>query len=182
VGALMVVDTLWVLGGSSLGFLEGVWYFVGFGLVLFVFLLGIPAAVTIAILRYRLYDIDFLISRTLVYGLLTASLGLGYLVGVTLLQWLLTPIAGRESQIAVVGTTLGITALAQPLRNRLQRTIDRRFYRRKYDAARTVEAFGAMLRDEVDLDNIQVDLLGVVQETLQPAHASLWLRTPPGRG
>jgi hypothetical protein len=148
--------------------------------VFLVVLSGIPVAMGVAILRYRLYDIDIIINRTLVYGSLTASLVLVYLGGVVSLQYAFRTLTGGESQIAIVASTLAIAALFSPLRRRIQGFIDRRFYRRRYDAARTLEAFSAKLRDETDLDSLSGDLVGVVHETVQPEHASLWLR-PVGR-
>jgi hypothetical protein len=139
---------------------------------------GIPIAMGIAITRYRLYEIDLIINRTLVYGTLTATLALVYFVGVTATQAIFQTLTGRERlpQLAVVASTLAIAALFNPLRRRIQAFIDRRFYRQKYDAARTLGDFNARLRNETNLGTIGDDLIGVVRETLRPEHVSLWLR------
>jgi hypothetical protein len=139
---------------------------------------SVPIATGIAILCYRLYDIDRIINRTLVYGSLTATLALVYFGSVTATQTIFQTLTVQEKlpQLAVVGSTLVIAALFMPLRRRIQSFIDRRFYRRKYDARKTLEAFSAQLRDETDLDTIGGELMNAVQETMQPAHVSLWLR------
>ena len=136
----------------------------------------IPISVGIAILKYRLYDIDFLINRTLVYGSLTVTLGTVYFGGIVVLQRLFVALTGEKSTLAVVASTLAIAALFNPLRRRIQGFIDRRFYRSKYDARKTLETFSAKLRDETDLDALKGDLVAVVKETMQAAHVSLWLR------
>ena len=146
------------------------------GLWLGLVLITIPMAIGIAVLRYRLYDIDLVINRTLVYGPLTAMLVFVYVVGVVSFQNAFRTLTGQESQLAVVASTLAIAALFDPLRRRLQTFVDRSFYRRKYDAAKTLAAFSARLRDETDLENLDVELMRAVRETVQPAHASLWLR------
>jgi hypothetical protein len=139
---------------------------------------SIPIATGIAILRYRLYDIDRIINRTLVYGSLTLMLALVYFGGVTATQALLGTLTGQEQlpQLVVVASTLVIAALFTPLRRRIQSFIDRSFYRRKYDAGKTLEAFSAKLRDETVLEALNNELVGVVRETMQPAHVSVWLR------
>ena len=157
----------------GLGFLEGV-MLLSFG--------GIPVAIGFAVLRYRLYDIDVIINRTLVYGALTGALALVYFGGVTVTQALFRNITGQEQlpQLVVVVSTLLIAALFTPLRRRIQSFIDRRFYRSKYDARKTLEAFSSKLRDETDLEALNDELVWVVRETMQPAHASLWLRPETG--
>ena len=143
------------------------------GLLLF---LGLYTAIAVAILKYRLYDIDVLINRTLVYGTLTATLVGVYFGGIVLLQRLFVFATGEKSTLAVVASTLLIAALFNPLRRRIQSFIDRRFYRRKYDVRKTLEDFSVKLRDETDLDALEDDLVGMVAGTMQPAHVSLWLR------
>ena len=136
---------------------------------------GLPVAVGIAILRHRLYDIDVVINRALVYGSLTISLALVYVGLVVFLQYVFRALTGG-SQLVIVASTLAIAAMFNPLRWRIQSFIDRRFYRTKYDARKTLEGFSAKLREETDLDALSDDLVGVVRETVQPAHVSLWLR------
>jgi hypothetical protein len=137
-----------------------------------------PLSIGFSILRYRLYDIDVLINRTLVYGSLTVLLALLYFGLIFALQALFQGMFHQNNAVAIVISTLVIAALFQPLRRRIQAIIDRRFYRRKYEAAKIVEAFSATLRSEVDLGQLREQLLNVVQETMQPAHVSLWLRKP----
>lgn len=157
------------------------------GTAFYLALFVIPLSIGIAILRSRLFDIDILINRTLVYSSLTAILVLVYFVSVIGLQALLSVFTGRlspgaQTPVVIVASTLGIAALFQPLRRRIQTMIDRRFYRAKYDAARTLAAFSKTLSNEVDLNQLRENLLAVVQETMQPTHVSLWLRnTEPSR-
>ena len=160
-------------GGSSLAFALEVSLIMGS-------MLGIPVTLGIAVLRYRLWDIDVIINRTLVYSTLTGILALVYAGLIIALQALVHALTGQASEnpLAIVGSTLVITALFQPLRRRTQFVIDRRFYRRKYDATRTLAAFSATLRNQVDLDQLNEQLLEVVEETLQPTHVSLWLLKP----
>jgi branched-subunit amino acid transport protein len=137
-----------------------------------------PATAGLAVLRYRLYDIDLLIKRTLVYGSLSVALGVVYVVTVLVSQQALRGFTGG-SDVAVAGSTLLVVALFQPIRSRMQEIVDRRFYRGRYDAARAIEAFSVRLRSEVELDSVRADLIGVVHDTIHPAHASVWLRGTP---
>jgi hypothetical protein len=136
----------------------------------------LPLSIGVAILRSQLFDVDVLINRTLVYGLLTGMLVALYFGGIVLSQRLFVALTGERSTLAVVASTLLIAALFNPLRQRIQSFIDRRFYRRKYDARKTLESFSVKLRDETDLDALSGDLVGVVRETMQPSHVSLWVR------
>jgi len=165
-GAVGVLFSL-AVGGSAAGTL----FSVAVGCCLVV----PPVATGAAVLRYRLYDLDHIISRTLAYGLLTLLLGGGYALVVLGLGQLL----GRDSSLVVAAATLAVAALFQPARRRVQQAVDRRFNRRRHDAARIIEGFGARLRDQVDLDTLTTDLLAVVDQTIQPTQASLWLRPPP---
>jgi hypothetical protein len=165
-GAVGVLFSL-AVGGSGAGIL----FDVAVGCCLVV----PPVATGAAVLRYRLYDLDRIFSRTLSYGLLTLVLGGGYAAAALVLGQIL----GRDSSLAVAGATLAVAALFQPARRRVQAVVDQRFNRRRHDAARIIEGFGARLRDQVDLDTLTTDLLAVVDQTIQPTQASLWLRTPP---
>jgi hypothetical protein len=150
-----------------------------FGLVDGLLFAGIPVAVGVAVFKFRLYEIDLIINRTLVYGSLTAALALSYFGGVVGLQYVFRALTDQGSTLAVVASTLAIAALFNPLKRRVQGFVDRRFYRRKYDARKTLEGFSAKLRDETDLGTLNEVLVGVVRETMQPAHVSLWLRPDP---
>jgi hypothetical protein len=165
-------------GVEVIGVLGGLVFFTGIAI-------GIPLAVAVAILRHRLYDIDRLINRTLVYGLLTAVLGLAYAGAVLVLGELFGGVAGNPPSWAVAGATLAAAALFQPARRRIQQVVDRHFNRRKYDAAKTVEAFSTRLWDEIDLDALSTELLAVADQTMQPTMVTVWLRpsvqVPPGR-
>ncbi|MBA3746747.1 MAG: hypothetical protein H0W96_04535 [Solirubrobacterales bacterium] len=165
-------------GGMALGFLAGG----GLqeqGKIGQYFMIGalqiVPVEVAVAVLRYRLYDVDLVVNRALVYGAVSGTLVASYFALVVLLQTVLRPFTSG-SELSVAGSTLVVVALFQPLRRRVQGVVDRRFYRSRYDAARTLDAFGLRLRDEVDLDSVRADLLGVVHETMRPVHASVWLR------
>jgi hypothetical protein len=166
--AVIVVVSVWPSLDTSLA--GSVMFLVAF--------LALPSAMAVAILKYRLYDIAVVINRTLVYGALTVTLALIYFGSVALLQGILGALTGQDSQLAIVASTLAIAALFGPLRRRVQDFVDRRFYRKKYDAARTLEAFGMRLRDQVHLENLTGELVAVVEQTIQPAHVSLWLREP----
>jgi hypothetical protein len=170
-----------VVGAVFVGGVISVWIGeVGISLII-IGLLGVPIFTGVAILRYRLYGIDVLINRALVYAPLTAMLALVYAGGVVGLQSAFRAISGQESTLAVVASTLAIAALFNPLRRRVQGLVDRRFYRRKYDAAKTMAAFNARLREETDLDTLRADVVGVANATVQPEHASLWLRPDVSR-
>jgi hypothetical protein len=172
--------------GGSVGGLSGTNSLGGYiwGIFFGLSLVTLPAAIGIAILRYRLYEIDVVINRTLVYGSLTAMLVASYFGSVVSLQYAFRALSGERSQVAIVASTLVIAALFNPLRRRVQAFVDRRFYRSKYDARKTLDAFSSRLRDETDLDALCDDLTSVVRETMQPAHVSLWLRpgTAPSEG
>jgi hypothetical protein len=171
-GLIIVAEVMRGSGGSTPLWVQG---------LLFVMVLsfaGVPVAIGIAVLKYRLYDIDLLINRTLVYGSLTVSLAVVYFGGVTVTQAIFRALTGQEEQpqLAVVVSTLVIAAIFNPLRRRVQAFVDRRFYRKKYDAAKTLEEFGARLRDQTDIETLSSNLLAVARETVQPSHVSLWLR------
>ena len=182
VGYAVALFTLTFVGGAALnglvqlglpkpdGFAAAAGDVISFGSFL-----AVPLAIAVAVMRYRLYDIDLLINRTLVYGSLTAVLVLAYVAGVAAFQFLLSPFTSG-SPIAVAVSTLAVVALFQPLRRGIQSAVDRRFYRRRYDAERTLDAFAARLREQIDLGALEGELLDAVRETVQPAHAGVWLR------
>ncbi|MGF1473099.1 MAG: hypothetical protein ACFB50_15350 [Rubrobacteraceae bacterium] len=174
--AAVVFGAIIIFGGFLGRDLPGIWDAISESATFAV----LYVAVGVAILRYRLYEIDRIINRTLVYGLLVATLAAVYVGGVAGLQYLLRALTGQEQQpqLVIVATTLLIAALFNPLRRRIQAAIDRRFYRRKYDAAKTLEAFSMKLRDKTDLEQLNRELVSVVRETMQPEHVSLWLRDP----
>lgn len=176
--AVLLVGLLSLLGGSDPPTWLEVAGSIGWYSALALVVLGLPVAIGVAILRHRLYDIDLVIKRTLVYGALTAILVGTYLVAVLVLRLALDPFAG-DSDLAVAGSTLAVAALFRPLRTRIQQVVDHRFDRSRYDAVRTVEGFSTRLRDELDLDALGVDLRRVVDDTVHPAHVSLWLRSAP---
>ena len=174
-GGAVVVGTSLVAGAIA------IWSVTVSILIINLALLGLPLITGIAIVRYRLYDIDIIINRTLVYGSLTATLIALYFGGIVVLQRVFVLLTGQQSTLAVVASTLLIAALFTPLRRRIQSFIDRRFYRRKYDAEKTLETFSLKLRDETDLEALNSELVGVVRETMQPAHISLRLRSDAGQ-
>ena len=164
--ALMIVT----LPGASANILA-------FGVLFILATVAVPISIGVAILKYRLYEIDRIVNRTLVYGALTVGLAGLYFGIVVALQQVFSGLT-RGNDLAIAGSTLAVAALFRPARRRIQGFVDRRFYRQRYDAQQTLQAFSARLRDEVDLDQLGADLGGVVHETMQPAHVSLWLRTP----
>jgi hypothetical protein len=171
IGAIFVLSFIQPVVVSTFGLEASAWLFV----LQHIAFLSVPLAIGIAILRYRLYDIDHLINRTLVYGVTTATIAVAFFAGIVVLQAILRPFT-NGSEIAVAVSTLVSFALFQPLRARVQAGVDRRFNRSRYDAARTLEDFSVHLRDEVDLDAVRADLLDAVRETVQPAHVAVWLR------
>ena len=174
----------WLLGGviGQVVLVLGLTWLGSFGINTTVFTtlytILIPLTIGIATLRHRLYDIDIIIRRTLIYSMLTAILAAVYFGSVVLVQQIFRAATGQSSDLAIVISTLAIAALFSPLRRRIQNVIDRRLYRRKYDAEKTLEAFNQTLRDEVDIDTLMQSLIGVVQETMQPTQVALWVRDP----
>jgi hypothetical protein len=183
---LYVGPIFFVASGLHIGFYyfwlaEGSWGLWASYVLVIVGGLSVPSAIGVAILRYRLYEIDLIVNRTLVYGSLSAMLVALYFGGIVVLQRVFVLLTGQQSTLAVVASTLLIAALFTPFRHRIQSFIDRHFYRSKYDARKTLEAFSAKLRDETDLEALNNDLVGVVTETMQPAHVSVWLRPVEGQ-
>jgi hypothetical protein len=174
--AMVVIGQVFGPVAQALG-AQGNWVWVP----LLLAIAGIPISIGVAVLRYRLYEIDRIINRTLVYGLLTAVLGVGYAGVVLTLGQLFGGLGAEPPSWVVAGATLAVAALFQPARRRIQRAVDRRFNRRRYDAAKTIQAFSARLRQEVDLDTLSAELLAVVDQTMQPTQSSLWLR-PSAQG
>jgi hypothetical protein len=177
VAFVVLVSMLSVFVGIGLGRVLPAAGVVG-GLGVLGIAVGIPVAVAVAILRHRLYDIDRLINRTLVYGLLTAILSLGYAGVVLVLGEVFGGVGAEPPSWAVAGATLAVAAVFRPARGRIQAAVDRRFNRRKYNAAKTIEAFSARLRDQIDLDTLATELLAVTDKTMQPTTMSVWLRPP----
>jgi hypothetical protein len=173
-GAVLAFPVSEAMGSASLRWIGYVLLVAG--------VIATPISIGMAIMRYRLYDIDILINRTLVYGPLTATLVATYFGGIVVLQRIFILLTGQQSTLAIVASTLVIAALFNPLRSRIQWFVDRRFYRRKYDAAKTLAAFNARLRDETDIETLSDGLVSVVRGTMQPEHASLWLRETNRKG
>jgi hypothetical protein len=184
-GIFAAVEMISILAGSGQAFVP-TWIRLLQDLALFSFAL-VPLAIGVAVLRYHLYEIDVIIRKTLVYTALAATLALLYLGGISLTGWMFRSLTGQSGALAVTLSTLTVAAAFQPLRHRIQHAVDRRFYRRKYDAARTLETFNDRLREQIDLDALHTEVLTVVTDTLQPSHATLWLRptspeAKPGAG